>query len=278
MISDRLRQLHYTLSEAVGRLAEPSRLARPTPRDSYEELRQLHEEFERVDVQLDLISIVTGPVELEGIFLGAFRVELRIQRMAERHDVSAFNIVALDPHPAAADSNVVHPHVRDGQLCAGEATMPSAYALADGRLCDAFLSVSSVLSHYNAGSPYVHLSEWEGESCADCGYIVGDDERHWCEYCEQDYCGECCSFCEICDSSCCRGCLEQDRESARLCCRQCRRHCSRCNRMVDADNFVEETELCPECHDNYTQEQEEEQTHDNNDKPDPSPEAIASNG
>jgi hypothetical protein len=266
-LADQLRHLYYLTAEAVTRGQPPKAPMHPTPRDLYQELIQLRDEFSDVDIQPGVISVVTEPVELEGVHLGTFRIELRTGYLADRKDSNAFNIVALDPHPAAADDSVVHPHVRDGQLCAGEATTPIAYALADGRLCDAFLAVHGVLQHYNPGSPYVRLDEWEGQACADCGCIVNNDGRYWCEDCQQDYCGDCFSCCEICDASCCRGCLEQDRESDRLCCRRCQRRCSSCSRIVDIDSFVEETELCPACHEDHLNEQEEE-SNDDQEQPD----------
>ena len=274
-LSDQLRHLYYLVSEAVSRVQPPNALMHPTPRDLYQELIQLREEFGDVGIQPGVISVVTEPVELEGVHLGTFRIELCTGYLADRRDSRAFNVVALDPHPAAADDTVVHPHVRDGQLCAGEATTPIAYALADGRLCDAFLAVNGVLQHYNRDSPYVRLDEWEGQACADCGCIVDGDERYWCEGCQQDYCGECFSYCDICEASRCRGCLERDPESGHLCCSRCQRSCSRCQRIVDADSFDEETELCPACHEDYTQEQEEESNNDQ-DQPDSGGQVAAS--
>jgi hypothetical protein len=261
-LADQLRHLYYLASEAVARGQPPKTQMLPTPHDLYQELIQLRDEFSDVDIRPGVISVVTEPVELEGVHLGTFRIELRTGYLADRKDSSAFNVVALDPHPAAADDSVVHPHVRDGQLCAGEATTPIAYALADGRLCDVFLAINGVLQNYNPNSPYVRLDEWEGHACADCGCIVNNDDRYFCEDCERDFCGECFSYCNVCDSSCCRGCLEHDRESGRLCCRSCHRRCSRCNRIVDTDSFVEETELCPGCHEDYLNEQEEESSDD----------------
>ena len=56
-----------------------------------------------------------------------------------------YRVVALDPHPAGSDESVTHPHVRDEQLCAGDAAAAIRSALAGGRICDFFLLVRSVL-------------------------------------------------------------------------------------------------------------------------------------
>ena len=246
-VAEDLQRLQYSTTEAQS---HPSPITpQPTLRDIYEELLQLQQEFVKVTLEPKqfLLAAVTDAIELEGIYLGEFRLELHIDRLNQRADVSAFDIVALDPHPPERSNDVTHPHVRDNQLCAGDATRPIAQALKDGRFCDAFLAVNSVLHQYNASSPYVSLENWQGLACADCGCPTGDDERYYCEDCGQDYCGECYSTCDICQASFCHGCLEEDKETGKNCCRSCRQHCKRCGRMVDADSFDEAAELCPGC-------------------------------
>lgn len=275
LLRQRATQLQYAAEEAAAAVAA-GRAQRPmsTLRDRYEDLCQLRAEFAGVDVARRLrsgrqgapdvatefvVSAVTEPVHLRGVELGPFRVELRVERAHEHPDVSAFHIVALAPNPAAGEPDVVHPHVRDGQLCAGEGTVPIAAALAEGRLCEAFLAVAAVLNTYNEASPYVRLDQWAGRPCADCGRRVGEDDRYPCESCGAEYCGECSSTCDLCDRGCCRACLEEDAASGRLCCRRCRRRCARCGRVVDLDHFVEETSTCPECHDETLDDLEEEE-------------------
>ena len=281
---DALRQLSYSVAEAVNHPIEHT----PSPvllRDVYQDLLQLQEEFERVELGVNhIISAVTDAIELEGIELGDFEIRLHLPLLVNRPDVRAFEIIALNPHPAAASEDVIHPHVRDGQLCAGDATVLVTQALRSGRICDAFLAVSAVLHQYNPGSPYVRLDEWSGTACADCGQVVDEEHRYYCEGCNQDYCEECFSYCAICESSYCRGCLEEDRESQRLCCSGCRRRCNGCGRTVDADTFIEETGLCPACHDERLEEElqqeQQEEVNDEQQQPDPreQDDAIAASG
>jgi hypothetical protein len=272
-VSDALRHLQYAVNDAPAQ--PPHRRASMPPftfRDAYEELMQLEREFAgvNVDVKDDTISAVTEPVELEGIYLGPFRIVLSLWRLAEsRGDVSVFDVVALDPRPAVSSDGVTHPHVRDEQLCPGDATGPIMHALAEGRLSDAFMSIRSVLNTYNPASPYVRLEDWTGTACADCGHVVGEDDRYYCEECGDDYCGECYVGCDVCDRSSCRGCLEEDPDSGQRCCRSCRRRCDRCGRLVSADHFVEEVRLCPECDElrerELLQEQQTTDTEENDD-------------
>jgi hypothetical protein len=247
-ISDDLHQLQYATTQAQNQSRGPT-VQQPTLRDLYQELIQLQQEFVNVSIEPKrrLLAAVTDAIELEGIYLGEFRLELHLDRVNDRADVSAFDIVALDPHPPDVSQDVIHPHVRDNQLCAGDATGPIAQALKDGRFCDAFLTVNAVLHEYNSSSPYVSLDDWHGIACADCGNVTGEDDRYYCDGCGRDYCEDCYSTCDICQSSFCRGCLEQDRESGMSCCRSCRKHCRQCNRIVDTDSFDDETELCPGC-------------------------------
>ena len=249
-VSSDLRQLQYAITQAQNKTRHPSVLPQVSLRDLYQELTQLQQEFTKVtvDPQHHLLAAVTDSIELEGIYLGEFRLELHLDRLNKRADLSAFDVVALDPHPAGSTEDVTHPHVRDNQLCAGDATSPIIQALKEGRFCDAFLAINAVLHEYNPHSPYVSLENWQGIACADCGSLTDEDQRYYCEDCGQDYCEDCFSTCQICDSSCCRGCLEQDRESGRSCCRSCRHNCQRCSRMVDADSFNNESQLCPACH------------------------------
>jgi hypothetical protein len=207
-VSETLRQLQSATSEAVIHSQRPP-ILRPTLRDLHQDLLQLHQEFEEVTLDLKggIVIAVTDAIQLEDVYLGPFRLELHLDRLAERAEVSVFDVVALDPHPPASSEDVTHPHVRDNQLCAGEATAPIAHALREGRICDAFLAVNSVLHTYNVHSPFVSLSDWEGVPCADCGYATSEDQRYYCEDCGQDFCEECYSTCDICQTSCCRGCL-----------------------------------------------------------------------
>jgi hypothetical protein len=100
------------------------------------ELRQLADEFEDVDIlpKPGLIVAKTAPIELEGLGLGSFAIELHLDRLTEKADVTCFDCVALDSNPASTDERITHPHVKDQALCAGEATVHIAKALKEGRI------------------------------------------------------------------------------------------------------------------------------------------------
>ena len=261
---DALHQLQHTLNSALLHLQVHRPSASLRPRDLYEELEQLELEFGGIalDPRHRLVSVTTDHIELEDIRLGTFRIELHLERLADQPGASAFRIVALQPNPPDCSEDVTHPHVRDEQLCAGEATVPIARALQQGRITDAFMAIRSVLETYNASSPYVALEDWHGQPCSDCGTTVDPDNASTCEQCSQICCEECVSWCDICETTFCRSCLEEDIESGRLCCRSCRHRCGACNRIVDADSWVEETGLCPGCHEERINQQEQENEDD----------------
>jgi len=243
------RAVQQAISQGAAYSSRYQRMVQPTLRESFEDLRQLQEEFE--DVQLELvegsISVTTEPIELEGVFLGPFEIRLVLDQLGNAADARAFEIIALDPHPAATNESVTHPHVQDQKLCAGDAAATISMSLRAGRLCDAFLAINAVLNTYNPHSPYVALDNWSGIACSDCGAIIDEDEAYYCEGCEQDFCGDCINSCGCCEASRCRGCLEEDRESEVLCCSGCQEHCGECRRMVDTDSFDQESGLCPGC-------------------------------
>jgi hypothetical protein len=264
-LSQRFRLLQNSMAVAAGQINRVSDLPRPTLNDLYEEICHLRREFSEVDLDIKagVIAAQTDDIELRGVYLGPFRMALHLGRLAQQANSSAFEVTALDSHPAASNEEVTHPHVRDGEVCAGDATVTIASALAEGRLVDAFLALNSVLHTYNPHSPFVSLDQWEGNRCADCGGVF--DETYFCNGCEQDFCDDCARSCDICDVTYCNGCLEEDPESGHMCCRGCRETCGDCGRIVETDDFDGKTGLCPQCLEKQPKEQNDsaESTHKN---------------
>ena len=206
-----LRSLHRAVAEAVDQLHPTSALPQPTLRDLYDDLAQLHREFPEVELDLKagVVAVTTEEIELKGVFLGAFKIELHLERLVKLADSSAFVITALDPHSAGSNKEVTHPHVRDSEVCAGDATVPISTALREGRLVDAFLALNSVLHTYNSRSPFVSLDEWDGISCADCDGTFDSEQIYTCNSCDQAFCDDCTRSCDVCEATFCRECLER---------------------------------------------------------------------
>jgi hypothetical protein len=228
------------------------------------ELRQLEAEFgnSRVDLKLKVLSATTDPITLNKVHLGAFSIDLFWDRLSAGANVYCFDVVALDPNPATAHSDVTHPHVKRKVLCPGEARLPMQHALEQGRICDAFCLVRGVLSHYNPGSPHVPLDEWGGLECHDCGRSIDEDDCSCCPTCDHDFCGSCtqeCAACEgvrchgcigrctVCHAYCCGSCLKVSASGGQECCPRCLEHCPRCLGAFAKDQLAAETRLCPAC-------------------------------
>jgi hypothetical protein len=218
------------------------------------ELRQLDDEFDHVEIQPRQRRIVahTDAITLEDVALGPFSIELSLDGLVNRLDSAAFEVLADEPNPAGGDDGGhPHPHVSGGSLCAGDATVPIASALAQGRICDAFVLVSAVLHTYNPASAYVALSEWDGGrvTCSDCGRRCSGDDACFCDGCGGDYCESCISNCARCDRTRCLSCLPQDDDDdddERLC-QHCRRTCRACGTTADAARLRRQDGLCDAC-------------------------------
>ena len=234
----------------------------PTPRAIFDELNQLQDEFAEVKFgeDEDAISVITEPIELEGVYLGPFEIKLRIDKLSELCKDSPYYVIALDPNPAATDDNVTHPHVSNEKLCEGDGTVTIRAALEQGRLTDFFTMVKGILNTYNPDSPYVSADDWEGTACYDCGYIVSGDECYYCYRCENDYCSNCSTYCHDCDETICMGCAGKCEICDEPICSGCIQECAECGVHICQRCIVED--LCPDCEqlikDNENEEQEEQ--------------------
>ena len=230
-------EINFVIKDVEQAIAN-TQIKVPALKDIYQELLQADEEFDglRYDPKEKMLSVSTESIELEGIYLGPFDIQLHISSLSEMRYPNVYSIVALDPHPAASNEEVTHPHVSNEGLCAGDAGAAIQMALANGRICDFFLLVQAVLTNYNSGSPYISLDNWYGTPCYDCGYSMDTEDAHWCEACEHDYCGDCISCCEKCEGWFCRGCLTECKICGDYYCRGCMTSCPNCGR-----------ELCTNC-------------------------------
>lgn len=255
-----LRDVPYHVTNTQQAL-EARQTKVPTVREIADEVRQLEDEFTRVDCNPSkrTVSVVTEPIELEGIYLGPFEVRLHIDRMASDNPQASFDVVALDSHPAAPNNVVTHPHVSDEQMCCGDASLPIKAAVEEGRLSDLFCLVRSVLETYNSDSPYVALNNWHGRPCHDCGYTLPEDEGYWCSSCERDFCDECSSCCGGCDETTCGECLSQCPTCDDRYCAACITTCPDCGETICRTCL--ENEQCP-CIEEREQENEDDQEED----------------
>ncbi|QDT36887.1 hypothetical protein [Stratiformator vulcanicus] len=241
VLDDQRRQLNEEF--AGQRLMSPYEIAL--------DLKALEHDFPEVEIDFGscIISVTTEPVELEGLYLGPFRVKFCWKSLARSQP---YIVEALDPHPAACDSDCYHPHVQNGALCEGDARLAIAKAIAEGRLADFFQIVGSVLATYNSASPYVSVEDWDRPecSCGDCGSGIDEEDAWGCEGCSTTICDGCRERCVDCDGIYCAACVTScDGECGERLCRGCAEdgegYCKDCRRALEeelAEQAAEEAE------------------------------------
>lgn len=230
----------------------------PSVSDILDELMQIEDEHGQLQYNWkeNMLSVITEPIELEGVALGSFEVRLHIDRINQLCKSRPYYIIALEPYPAGSSDDVTHPHVSNEILCEGDGSILIRKALEQGRLADFFDMVIRILNTYNPDSPYVPLNEWHGYPCYDCGYTVNRDESYFCEECQNDFCSECSGYCKICDTTICRGCLSECPDCHEPVCKDCYGVCEDCERRVCSDCL--EDQLCHICIENRKDNEDEE--------------------
>ena len=254
-----LNDLTYHLQQFKG-LLSTDRPKEPKISDVLAELNQIDAEFGVYEFDMDekTISVITDPIGLDDIAFGSFEIKLYLKEMSRLYKDSPYRVIALEPNPAGANSEVTHPHVSSEKLCEGDGYMPIRKSLEEGRLCDFFTMIVNILQTYNPDSPYISLDDWEGISCYDCGYTVSGDECYYCEYCERDYCSNCSSYCRICDTTVCLGCAYECPACNQPVCKDCTAVCSECEDTFCKDCLTEDG-LCENCEENRKEQNHEEQ-------------------
>lgn len=260
-----LQNIPYYM-QAVQREANACEIGVPTLRGMLDDLLQLEAEFGEVDCRPECegVAVTTDPIDLDDVYLGSFEIRLNPEQLGCDQGHAAFRIIAQDPHPAASNSSITHPHVSDERLCAGDAVVPIRSALAAGRICDAFMLIRSVLTTYNSGSPYVSLGEWYGRPCHDCGYLCGPDDSNTCEACENEICDGCASYCRVCSDTHCVGCLETCSVCDDRVCSSCMTKCPDCGESL-CKNCLEDGK-CP-CHENDEEDDQNDKNEESENEP-----------
>ena len=251
----------------------------PQPSSIFEELKAAQAEFGDIayDGEEDVLSVTTEPITLEDVYLGPFRIALYLDKLQEMYQKFPYYIVAVEPNPAAKDESVTHPHVSNEILCEGEGSGAIRAALEEGRLCDFFSMVRSILETYNADSPYVALSDWDGTSCADCGYVMDSEEVYHCSRCNDAVCDNCSRVCTDCGEIVCGDCASTCEACDKTLCPNCAKaKCSECE-SICCESCINDG-LCPNCKEEMENEEDEEQQNEDAPKTTTEPQRTAMAG
>lgn len=251
------------LEELAKRLREQVEAKKPEPpvapsfHELLQELQALQNEFSRVVVNSDLayIDVYTDSISLSDgdcdITFGKFKMRLTLARLAQTSR-GPIRAVAVSPNRAADSHSDTHPHVRDDEICLGDAEAAVKIAVRDGRLLDAFMLVNAVLHNYNADSPYTTLGDWEGSGscCSECGARIDEEESYYCDTCERTVCDGCSRCCDQCDLHGCRSCIKRGCQSCReFVCEGCLVSCDSCSNKVctNCQATFDDGHYCPKC-------------------------------
>jgi len=258
-VSRLLSDVSYSVSR-VQPLTDSLRKEIPRLPLLIEEMRQVQDEFGDMEFDDDerMLSVVTEPITLEDLYLGPFKIQLELDKFSELYTSIIYQVIALDPHPAATDEAVTHPHVSNDQLCEGDGAAAIRAALEQGRLCDFFTTVRSILNTHNPDSAYVSLYDWDGEPCYDCGHVVDRENCYYCSFCDHDYCEQCSSYCQLCDETVCLGCGGEYPQCGELVCPNCISRCAECDSLCCKECLDEN--ICPNCKEESEAENEEQGT------------------
>ena len=242
----------------------------PTLSAILEELKAAQAEFDDVEfnAEEDALSVVTEPITLEDVYLGRFRILLALDKFAQIYHRVPYYVIAVEPHPAAKDEAITHPHVSNEVLCEGDGAGAIRAALEEGRLCDFFVLVRGILTTYNPDSPYVALSNWDGVACSDCGYVMDSESSYSCSYCGNAVCDNCSRVCTDCDETVCGECVSHCAICDRSLCPPCAKTKCRACESICCESCISDG-LCPECKKEKENEDEEQQTETTNETPNP---------
>jgi len=240
------KDVTYYLSQ-LEKLADKPTKPMPTLSVIVEELKQLRREFNGVefDKTEGVVSVVTGPITLDDVYLGPFKIQLDLKKLPKLYVDVPYSCIALDPHPAATNEEVTHPHVSNDRLCEGEGTAAIRAALEGDRLCDFFMLVKGILNTYSPDSPYVRLEEWDGQACYECGYVTDSENTYYCDFCENIFCEECSTCCRSCDETVCLSCSTRCSHCDEHVCPNCIKECPECGSLCCSSCL--EDNLCPKC-------------------------------
>ncbi len=264
-IAKRLNEFPALMS-AIRSLLERRRKRPPSFSAIIEELKAAETEFGDLtfDREEQALCVVTEPIVLEDVYLGPFHILLILERLGRPHYGNPCRLVAVDPNPAAGDETVTHPHVSNETLCEGDGTVAIRAALEEGRICDFFCIVRSILTTYNDQSAHVSLSDWDGVPCHECGYVMDGESSYYCDSCGDAVCDQCSVVCTNCGEIVCSGCSSMCEVCGASLCTTCAKgKCIACE-SICCESCLDNG-LCPTCREERECEDEEEnQSHEKN--------------
>ena len=212
MIKRLMQNAANTFSVMESELLEENEVSVPSIKELWQEIKSLNGLFEGCDFRNNRLSVTTQPITLEhnDITLNLGRFEITIDFKADITGSYEHTVLmrALEPAPAPAEEDLVHPHIRNDEPCLGEAVGLMQKPFVQGRIESVFLILNGMLNTYNPGSPYCTIEKWydEESECSSCGGSMIEDDVYSCSGCSASMCSDCMVFCCRCDQYYCENC------------------------------------------------------------------------
>ena len=134
------------------------------------------------DLAAKRLSVCVGPIVIQGLDLGRFRIDFNYERMPDR-----YTIIPLEINEAQSLEHP-HPHMQNTRLCEGEATSMLASALNDGRILDCVEVIERTLNTYQQSAAYKPLG-YNIPMCSICMKRIKGPVN--CTNCHSLICAEC---------------------------------------------------------------------------------------
>lgn len=233
-----------------------------------------------------VIGFITPPIELEGIRLGKFLVEINRNaiNLAETFN-RKIRIKAITPNYSCSDNGHTHPHADiDGDVCVGNGDVRLVRSANVGNIYQLCENIVSLIGHYNKDSPYSYLKHWRmqelcalcstpthdkgnptenSKKCNKCGCYTCSNHKIKCGCCEQLKCNKittqehrykirnCVNKCHSCEQIVCHECITKtayisSRTDVKFYCRNCIVECPQCHNMRSKKRMLKKG-ICRAC-------------------------------
>jgi len=258
MLTDQCRRANLDLAMVKNLIEGKTReeMVEPSVREIFYEIKAIDKFFGGAEYRNNVLSVKTDSISLWGdcdeVYLGSFQINMDLSKDISCGLSVLVWIEALDPHPAAENDYVTHPHVSDGVLCFGDGDEIALAAMYQGRLESVFTTIDTILHNYNDQSPHVALENWFGDQgsederyCESCDHWYHYDNMDECSKCGDWVCCHCSVKCNSCDEIFHSGCAQSCNECGGMVCESCEKSCYYCG-GTHCESCVKACDLCKE--------------------------------
>lgn len=162
--------------------------------DIYRDLKALEDTFDNVEIEDDVIKVMTPIVKIEHnekeYEFGPFYMIYNYRYFGSITD-SCKPEITTNRGSKRSVNGLIHPHVKGSgpNLCIGDTNVALNAAVKMGDVFGYFTMVYSILRTYNSESPYENIEKWAIDICESCGTRTTSGRK--CHSCGRILCGNC---------------------------------------------------------------------------------------